>query len=280
MNKKIIFVILLFIGVSFIVYSFANPLTSDDKKMKDDEQYNENLDDDNDSSFEDSDSDSEDDESDEVTSEEDKEEESKPEENSDLTVANQNKQNTYGSGQRYYVNSKKPSAGSSGSASGQTPAQPTQPTPTPSNPTNPTTPVIPPAPKPTESTFSVNTPVAEGTDGTKVNVSKTGNKITLSGTMKEQPAIPGLNTGSYVTLRIVAPRSFTSSELSKMSVIKKEYNTVLTQAKDNIIIGTVDGKPYFELLQEFMEGDIYTLVIDWGDGVSMEYVIECNVKVI
>lgn len=30
MNKKIIFVILLFIGISFIVYSFANPIASDD----------------------------------------------------------------------------------------------------------------------------------------------------------------------------------------------------------------------------------------------------------
>ncbi len=31
MNKKIIFVILLFIGISFIVYSFANPITNDDE---------------------------------------------------------------------------------------------------------------------------------------------------------------------------------------------------------------------------------------------------------
>ncbi len=287
MNKKIIFVILLFIGVSFIVYSFANPLTSDDKKMKDDEQYNENLDDDNDSSFEDSDSDSEDDESDEVTSEEDKEEEPKPEENSDLTVANQN---TSSSGRYYYSNSKKPNTGGTGVSGGSTASKvPTNPTPSNPgtmnpgtvNPTNPTTPVNPPAQK--DSIFQIVPPEGDGEDGAKVTISKVGNKISVSGTMKRQTPTAESPSGMYTILKIVAPEVYSQDQLHKTTIERVEYKDVLSEANGGIITGyTSDGKAYIDLRQGFHSKQLEstTLIIDWGNGIKVKYVIELNITLV
>lgn len=302
MNKKIIFVILLFIGVSFIVYSFANPLTSDDQKMKDDDQYNENLnDDDDDDTFEDLNGDIVDDDSDEK-----EDENSESDESQELTdSSNQDTTQVYGTGNSYYSSSRRPNnsgsssggssivypgtggngsssgnnsssggsgfnpgnsgGGSTGGSSGGNDNQGT---------------VTPPQPLPTESVFQINTPVGDGTNGAKVTISKNGHRIVLSGTMMKQPMVNGVKTGSYVVLQIVAPRAFTDAELSKMSVFRKEYNSLLTQAQHKIIAGNTGGKPYFELTQEFMTGDAFTLVIDWGDGKAIEYVVECNIKVI
>lgn len=286
MNKKVIFVILLFIGISFIVYSFANPLNQEND-LDGNKYYDGNndimeskKDDDNDDIID----------SDDILDEEKDETEEQPDDSSlivDSSVVTNKPSSSYNkrpsTGGSTSGNTGGSNSGSTGGNGGSTENQPTPPvTPPPVTPVDP--PVEPEKPTIDYSNITVEQPEKQPSDGTQNNIqiSQNGSQIVLSGRMAAQERKPeiGINSPSYIVLQIVAPKAYSDAELSKMN-IKTNNGEVLTQEQNNILAShTINGKPYFTLTQEFMTGKQYLLTVDWGNGVPITYTIICNITVV
>lgn len=116
-----------------------------------------------------------------------------------------------------------------------------------------------------------------------VKISQSKNQIDLTGSMNEKLPLKdqGIYSGYYVQFRITAPRAFTEAELAKMYITLPYSGNTYTQAKHNVIDGKdSEGRAYFYLTQEFTNGKVISLQIDWGDGNKMNYYINFNIETV
>jgi len=254
MNKKIILMIVLFIGAGLIVYSFANPIEQEMGETLEEPSVEENV---NSDSFNDNDK-----EDTIVEEEQDKENEfveetpiedvvEKPEQgnNSANSTPNNNSNNNSNNVQRPSVDA----------------------TPEPVEPSTPEVVV----PEPVYATLEV-----EQSSGDSVTIEQTENDFVLGGSMEEKPIINGLKTGYYVKLKITAPKVYTNEELEKMNVTLLYNGVTYTQAEHQVLDGLDENqKAYFYLTQEFMYGKSISILVDWGDNNPITYTFTFNINV-
>lgn len=299
MNKKIIFVILLFIGISFIIYSFASPIEQEDNLLQNDDSISDktgksdNSDDDVFSKNNKKDNNKDDsDKNDKDQSDDLDENQNENEKDSKISTSNTSSQNTNVVKKPNGSYNWKPGSGSSNSSGGGTtsgsgtpsvdpsPIDPAPSNPTPSNPT-PVDPIpVDPTPVVHYATFSFVPPALEPTDGTKneIFMSQNGTKIVLSGTMIKQPSLPQVG-GSYITLKIVSEGEYTKEQLANASIIYK-YEYYEQTSKLDLSQNTINKNAYIDLTVPFVQGKTYSYVIDWGDGLTVQYDVTFNINVI
>ena len=284
MNKKVILVILLFIGISFIIYSFANPLTSEEENQLQNggnigDNINKNDDNANDDILNKDDivgNDPADKDLDQnVDDEKDKNNSSNNNENgnnsSGITkpsTGSQNKPSTGSQNKPSTGSQNKPSTGgqnkpSTGNGNSQgNNGSTTKPT------------------KPAENAkVELVKPTVDSINDVKNNIKITqnGTKIYVTGTMVEQPFLDSLQSTQYITLNYVASKTYTDEQLNNASF----YVGNIKLDNKNAISKKEDGKPYISVRRGFMEGDVFKVKINWGDGGdTYEYEVHYDVKVI
>ena len=113
-----------------------------------------------------------------------------------------------------------------------------------------------------------------------IKVSQSGNNFTLTGTMEEKEPTSGINSRSYLRLKITAPEIYKKEVLEKAKVTLLYNNKTFTQAADNFLESTSStSKTYFYIDQEFMKGMTISILVDWGNGKEIKYSFTFNVTV-
>lgn len=144
----------------------------------------------------------------------------------------------------------------------------------------PSTPEPTPNPEPTPSVPTYAKLVLMDSESDEITVNQSENSFTLSGSMEEKELINGLSSGSYLRLKIVAPKLYSVAELNNMSVTLLYSGKTYTQASNNVLEVVSDSAyAYFYLVQEFMYGQVISIVVDWGDGKPITYSFTFNVDV-
>ena len=286
MNKKIIFVILLFIGISFIVYSFASPLTeSDDNNLS----QNNGGQNENNNSYNDKDDKDKINNSDIIKDLNEDDDENKDEEENDENNSNLGNNIVV---TRPPTSTNRPSTGNSGSGSNgnytvNPPVDVIDPI-TPINP-DPTIPEEPNKPDPTPegpktlfaSTIeldkdpSIVVPLTVTSD--RKDTSSSTNFLTLSGVMQaKNTLVDGITTGYYVTLKLYVPNEFTTKESLKDLTVTTKTKT-LTQAEHNLVKEDSNGY-YIVWNQAFRTGGSYSITVNWNDETIAIYQITCDIE--
>lgn len=108
-----------------------------------------------------------------------------------------------------------------------------------------------------------------------VKVSQKGNTIYVTGTMLPQKTHPKYQSNQHLTLNYVGLENYTEEQLKGLKVYIGS-----TQVGAAVNIST-SGKSYISIKRGFMEGDVFTVKIDWGDGNGLyEYEVHYDVKVL
>lgn len=84
----------------------------------------------------------------------------------------------------------------------------------------------------------------------------------------------GIHTGYYIQFMAISPIAYSSDTLNHMHI------TTATNEYDKQIDGYVDGKPFFYITQEFKNGMVTPITINWGDGIQVTYTLSFQVETI
>jgi len=133
-----------------------------------------------------------------------------------------------------------------------------------------------PAPKSTYASLSVSGTTAND----DVKVSQSGNNFTLSGSIEEKEPVGNIKSGSYVRLKVTAPKVYPVETLKNASVTFLYNKITFTQAKNNFLENVSStSKAYFYFNQEFKKGSEISIVVDWGDGNDITYKFKFDIDI-
>lgn len=108
-----------------------------------------------------------------------------------------------------------------------------------------------------------------------VKVSQNGNVIYVTGTMLPQKTHPKYQSNQHLTLNYVGLENYTEEQLKSLEVY---IGSTQVGAAVNV---SSSGKSYISIKRGFMEGDVFTVKIDWGDGNGLySYEVHYDVKVL
>ncbi len=108
-----------------------------------------------------------------------------------------------------------------------------------------------------------------------VKVSQSGNVIYVTGTMLPQKTHPKYQSNQHLTLNYVGLEKYTEEQLKGLKVY---IGSTQVGAAVNV---SASGKSYISIKRGFMEGDVFNVKIDWGDGNGLySYEVHYDVKVL
>ncbi len=106
-----------------------------------------------------------------------------------------------------------------------------------------------------------------------VKVSQNGNVIYVTGTMLPQKTHPKYQSNQHLTLNYVGLENYTEEQLKNLKVY---IGSTQVGAAVNI---SSSGKSFISIKRGFMEGDVFTVKIDWGDDNGLySYEVHYDVK--